>query len=164
MVVVLFVLLVSRPASSDAQIPIDVDFGLRGGVFTGSGVPLGVPNNQYFPDMYTTDQPQFPATIGPSFGVLFDNHWYLRFEAARSRFRFHFAQGTDGVPGDGLSASLRQTRTLGSYSFNGGRKRRRPEGGFSTRWGSWTRSGSNPAARLQTFSAAATPDSAGIRT
>jgi hypothetical protein len=90
----LLLLLTVFPAAAVAQLPIDVDFGVRSGVIN-EAVPLEVPNNHYFPDVYTTDQPQFPLAAGPAVGVLINNHWYLRFEAVRSPFKFNFVQGTN---------------------------------------------------------------------
>jgi hypothetical protein len=85
---------VLSPAVS-AQIPVDVDFGIREGVVNSGGIPLEVPNNHYFRDIYTTDQPKIPVTVGPAIGVLLDGRWYVRLEAARSRFGFHYARGTN---------------------------------------------------------------------
>jgi hypothetical protein len=101
-VIVLIVLPVLTQTAA-AQIPVDVDFGIRGGVFNGGGIPLQVSNNHYFPDSYTTDTSQFPVTAGPTIGVLLNGRWYARFEAARSRFRIHFQQGTNSYfPYSGL--------------------------------------------------------------
>jgi hypothetical protein len=98
------VLLLAFSPAFLAQTSVDIDFGVRGGVFNGS-IPLEVPNNHYFPDLYSTDQPQFPVTLGPTVGVSFNNNWYIRFEAARSRFRIHFARGTNGTfPFSGIPA------------------------------------------------------------
>ncbi len=95
LIVALLVLLAVLPAAAVAQLPIDVDFGVQGGIFNGA-VPLEVPNNHYFPDVYTRDQPQFSLTVGLTVGVLLNNRWYVRFEAVRSPFKFHFVQGTNG--------------------------------------------------------------------
>ena len=74
-----------------AQLSVDVDVGIRGGTFNG-GTPIEVPNNQYFPDLYSAEKG--PFTFGPAVGVLFNNRWEARFEAVRSRFRFHDQSGT----------------------------------------------------------------------
>jgi hypothetical protein len=101
--IVLVVLLPVFSQTAFAQIPLDLDFGIRGGVFNSGGIPLEVPNNHHFPDIYTTDKPQFPVTVGPTIGILLNGRWYVRFEAARSRFSFHFAQGLNS-PGSTVTS------------------------------------------------------------
>jgi hypothetical protein len=104
LIVALLVLFAVLPAAGGAQLPIDVDLGVHGGIINGA-VPLEVPNNHYFPDVYATEQPPFPLTVGPAIGVLLNNHWYVRFEAVRSSFKFHFVQGTNEFfPYDGQPA------------------------------------------------------------
>src|SRR5213593_2155563 len=74
-----------------AQISVDVDLGIRGGAFN-SGTPVEVPNNHYFPDLYSAEKQ--PFTFGPTVGILFNDRWKVQFEAVRSRFRFHDQSGT----------------------------------------------------------------------
>jgi hypothetical protein len=80
------VLLLSIVSPANAQIPVDFDLGVRGGVFN-SGIPISVDNNHYFPNIYTTDN--LPFTAGPTVGALLNNRWHIRFEVVRSQFRFH---------------------------------------------------------------------------
>jgi hypothetical protein len=79
---------------ANAQIRVDFDLGVRGGVFN-NGIPISVVNNHYFPDQYTTDN--LPSTTGPTIGGLFNNRWQVRFEAVRSQFRFHDTGGRSQI-------------------------------------------------------------------
>ena len=54
--------------------------------------PVEVPNNHYFPDLYSAEKQ--PFTFGPTVGILFNDRWKVQFEAVRSRFRFHDQSGT----------------------------------------------------------------------
>src|SRR5215469_4870296 len=74
-----------------AQIKMDFDLGVRGGAFSG-GIPVELPNNHYFPDRYSAETHRY--TFGPTVGVLFSDHFEVRFEAVRSRFRFQDQSGT----------------------------------------------------------------------
>jgi hypothetical protein len=80
----------SRIAAAQIDL-LDIDLGLRGGTLN-SGIPMEVGNNHYFPDLYSTEK--LPFTFGPALGVLLKDRWNLRFEAVRSRFRFHDQSGT----------------------------------------------------------------------
>ncbi len=90
-IVLITVFVLALCSSSRAQLSVDVDLGVRGGAFN-SGTPIEVPNNQYFPDRYSDEK--LPFTFGPAVGILFNNRWEARFEAVRSRFRFHDQSGT----------------------------------------------------------------------
>jgi len=90
-IVLITILLFALCSFSLAQLSVDVDLGVRGGAFN-SGTPIEVPNNQYFPVRYLDEK--LPFTFGPAVGVLFNNRWEARFEAVRSRFRFHDQSGT----------------------------------------------------------------------
>src|SRR5437867_7745858 len=90
-IVLITILLFALCSFSLAQLSVDVDLGVRGGAFN-SGTPIEVPNNQYFPDRYSDEK--LPFTFGPAVGILFNNRWEARFEAVRSRFRFHDQSGT----------------------------------------------------------------------
>jgi hypothetical protein len=86
--------------SAFAQIPIDVDLGIRGGLFN-SGIPIEAEDNHYFHNQYSTEK--HPVTIGPAVGVLLNNSFGVRFEAVRSQFRFH---GQSGLPVSGSKQTL----------------------------------------------------------
>ena len=89
LVIAIFVL--TFPRTSIAQLNVDFDLGVRGGAFSG-GIPMEVPNNHYFPDLYTPET--HPYTFGPTVGVQFNDQIEVRFEAVRSRFRFQDQSGT----------------------------------------------------------------------
>ena len=85
----ILVLALSRAAV--AQISVDVDFGMRGGVLN-DAMPIEAFNNHYFPTGYSTDK--LPYAFGPTVGVLLSDRFEARIEAVRSRFRFHGQSGT----------------------------------------------------------------------
>jgi len=71
---------------------VDVFVGVRGG-FTSSSSPLEVGQNHYLPDRYSSRYS--PTTLGTSVGIVLNNRFEIRVEAAK--YRFHYASQT-GAP------------------------------------------------------------------
>jgi hypothetical protein len=84
-------LLFFMPRNSGAQ-SVDVFVGVRGG-FTSSSSPLEGGSNHYFPPTYTSSYS--PTAWGPSVGVIVNDKFEIRAEAAK--YRFHY-RGQSGTP------------------------------------------------------------------
>ena len=97
-----------------AQASFDIDFGVRGGV-SSVGPPLEVFNIHHFPNRYSTGRVP-PYTVGATLGVRINEHFEVRLEAVRSRFRFNGETGTP-FPESFYKATWTTNGTVWQYPF-----------------------------------------------
>jgi hypothetical protein len=131
---VVALLVLFMPNDSGAQ-SMDVFVGLRGGLASSSS-PVEVSSNHHYPPSYTSTYS--PTAWGATAGVIVNDKFEFRVEAAR--YRFHYtAQSTTPYPISSIKstwvtdAHAWQFPVLVSYSLNAGSFRTLVGGGISLR-------------------------------
>jgi len=114
---------------------MDVLVGVRGG-FTSSSSPLAAGQNQYFPNRYSSRYS--PLAWGPSVGVVLNDRFEIRVEAAKYRFHYSSQTGTPYPASGSKTSSVTdghawQFPILATYRLRVGSFRTFVGGGLGTR-------------------------------
>jgi len=124
------------PTESAAQgVNVDLLLGMRGG-FTNSSSPLEVSSNHYFPPSYSSSSSSY--AWGPTAGIVLDDRFEIRLEAARYRFHIEGKSGTP-YPASGIKSTsvtdghVWQYPVLVAYRLKAGSVRTLIGGGLSFR-------------------------------
>src|SRR2546423_4005096 len=106
------------PDVATAQIPVVIDFGVRGGGFF-TEPPIVANSNHYFPPSYTSERS--PVSVGPSVAALLFDRVEVRFEAVHKNFKFQSHSNVPPLAGSSYTSTAHGHSwaypLLGTYRF-----------------------------------------------